>query len=69
MTTKQLQSLLRKAVRQLARSNKRIREIYVDRATGRILPRSVALEVAKAEMLLATMRRAVARPKAARKVR
>lgn len=69
MTNKQLQALIQRAIRQLGKSNKRIREIYLDRGTGRILPRSVALEVAKAQMLLVAMRRAVARPRAVRKAK
>lgn len=69
MTTKQLQSLLRQAMRYISTQNSVNRAISTNLRTGRIHNRSVALDVARTDMLLAKMRRAVARPKAARKAK
>lgn len=65
MTTKQLQSLLRQAIREIGRSNADRRQL---RAMG-LGDRGTSRRIAKNDMLLAKMRRAVARPKAARKAK
>lgn len=69
MTAKQLQSLLRQAMRYIDATNRHRRRVFLDLSTMRIEPRSIALEIAKTDMLLAKMRRAVARPKTARKAK
>lgn len=63
MTTKQLQSLLRQAMRYIEAENRTRRRVFTRTDTMRIEPRSVALEIARTDMLLAKMRRAVAKPR------
>lgn len=60
MTNAQLKDLLRSAIRYIARENRIYRDIYTSK--GMMAGRH-GLRVAKTDMLLAKMRRAVARPR------
>lgn len=69
MTAPQLKVLLRWAIRYMDRENQINRRVYTNPRTGGIEPRSVALAVAKTDMWLSRARKAVARPRAARKAK
>lgn len=61
MTKKQLQHLLRWAIRYVQESNQSTREVHMHPVSKRIQPSSVALEVAKTDVWLAKARSGVKR--------
>lgn len=69
MTPRQYQTLLRQSIRYIAAANGDKRRVFMNSVTMRIEPRSVAHEIARTDMLLAKMRLATARPKAARRAK
>ncbi len=64
MTNAQLQHLLKWPIRYVAIHNAATRKAFTNPRTRRIEPRSIALEVAKAEQWLAKAKRAVIKRKA-----